>query len=59
MSDEAKKDIQFSIRVTSDLHDRVLEEAEDQKRTRNNMVRVILEEYFENKDRVKKIAERK
>ena len=57
--DNPKKIEQIGVRVTSELRQKIREEAERQKRKEAQMVTVILEEYFDSIDRVKKIAERK
>jgi predicted HicB family RNase H-like nuclease len=55
--DNPKKIKNFSIRITEDLHQKLQQEAASQKRKTANLATLILEEYFESQDRIKKIAE--
>lgn len=59
MNERPKKGEQIGIRVTSELRQKIREEADALKRSESNFITIILEEYFENKDRLKKIAEKK
>jgi predicted DNA-binding protein len=49
----------FSLRLPDELRARIQAEAEAQRRTESNMIKAILEEYFDTLDRPKKIAERR
>jgi|GEM_PF-3991414 len=49
----------LSIRIDEELKQKIHDEAILQRRNETNLVTVILEDYFENIDRTKKIAERK
>lgn len=57
--DEKEIKSKVSIRIPKDLREKILEEAKNQKRNETNMITVILEEYFENIDRIKKISAKK
>ncbi|GHU97135.1 hypothetical protein FACS1894208_12430 [Clostridia bacterium] len=59
MSNDSKKSTQVTVRLTEELHEQIEAEAKEQKRKKADMIRIIVEEYFENKGRLKKIAERK
>ncbi|GHV18355.1 hypothetical protein FACS18949_13400 [Clostridia bacterium] len=59
MSSDSKKSTQVTVRLTEELHEQIEAEAKEQKRKKADMIRIIVEEYFENKGRLKKIAERK
>lgn len=54
-----KKSKQFSIRITNDLYQKIEQEAAEQKRKPASLATIILEDYFETKERFKKIAEKK
>jgi len=57
--DTPKKNVLFSVRISDELHQKLKEEAALQKRKTANLANLILEEFFENQDRLKKIAEKK
>lgn len=57
--DNPKKAVQICVRITEELNEKIRQEAAIQKRKPANMINVILEDYFESKDRIKKIAERR
>ena len=57
--DTPKKTVLFSVRISDDLHQKLKEEAALQKRKTANLANLILEEFFESRDRLKKIAEKK
>jgi predicted DNA-binding protein len=60
MNDErAKTNTQVTIRLTDEFRARIKSEADAQCRTESNMIKAILEEYFNTIDRAKKIAERR
>jgi len=56
---KTKESARFSLRLTDELRSRIQAEAEIQRRTEANLVKAILEDYFYNLDRAKKIAEKK
>ena len=49
----------LSLRISDELRNKIRFEANNQCRTESNMIKAILEEYFINIDRLKKISERK
>lgn len=57
--DKPKKNEKVGIRITEELRIKIQEEAMSQNRTESNMITTILEEYFDSKERFKKIAEKK
>jgi len=57
--DNPKRNVLFSVRISEELHQKLKEEAALQKRKTANLANLILEEFFENQDRLKKIAEKK
>jgi len=56
---KAKTTTQVTIRLTDEFRARIKAEAESQCRTESNMIKAILEDYFNTIDRAKKIAERR
>lgn len=55
MNERPLKTEQVSIRLSEELRKNINEEAALQKRKPANLMTIILEEYFENKERIKKI----